>query len=149
VIKPTLMLDLRYGLALQRNQTVPYGVGKSATDVGFSQAFASEQLVNAIPSLNIGGYRGIGNDALRNWVRYTHAVSANLSWVRGTQTIKFGWDGRMFRDKRTDAGWRNVLVRRQLHQGPECPWGGSRRPGIVLRLCCVPAGCADRRRHQL
>lgn len=98
VLSPSLVMDLRYGLALQRNEMVPSSLGVDVTSLGFPSSFADQQTVNAVPILNINGMRNIGFDSLRNWVRYTHAVATNFSWVRGGHTFKFGWDGRLLRN---------------------------------------------------
>ena len=98
VLAPNLVLNFRYGFAFQRNVVAPYSVGTDPAAVGFPASYSAQALVKAIPLLNIAGYRAIGNDASRNWSRYSHALASNLTWIRGPHTIKFGWDGRLFRD---------------------------------------------------
>jgi hypothetical protein len=98
VLNPGMVLDVRYGLAIQHNIYLADAVGTDPTSVGFSPSYAAAQLVKAIPALNIGGYRSIGGDTLRNWSRYSHALSATTTWVHSAHTIKFGWDGRLYRD---------------------------------------------------
>ncbi len=98
VISPSMVLNLRYGLARQRNEVVPDALSTSATSVGFPASFEAQQLVREVPLLNVSNYRSLGNDSLRNWSRYTHALAANATWIKRGHTIKFGWDGRLFRD---------------------------------------------------
>lgn len=98
ILSPTLVMDLRYGLALQRNQMVPSSMGTDASAVGFSPTFTTQQIIPVIPTLSISGIRGIGYDSSRNWSRYSHAVAANFSWVHSGHTVKFGWDGRLMRN---------------------------------------------------
>jgi len=101
ILNSSMVLDLRYGFALQRNRVVPDSVGTNPTTLGFPQSYAAQQFVEAVPLLSISGYRAIGNDSLRNWSHYTHAPSATFSWVRGGHTFKFGWDGRVYYDNQS------------------------------------------------
>ncbi len=98
ILSPSMVLNLRYGLARQRNEVVPDALSTSSTSVGFPASFEAQQLVKEVPLLNVSNYRSIGNDSLRNWSRYTHALAANATWIKSGHTIKFGWDGRLFRD---------------------------------------------------
>jgi TonB dependent receptor len=90
-----MVLDIHYGLAFQRNRVLPDSVGTSASTLGFPSSYAAQQFVQAIPLLNIGSFRVIGNDSLRNWSHPTHALAATMSWVHGAHTVKYGWDGRL------------------------------------------------------
>jgi hypothetical protein len=98
ILSPSLVLDLHYGFAFQRNRVVPDSVGTNPTTLGFPASYAAQQLVEAVPLLAISGFRTIGNDSLRNWSHYTHALSSTMSWIRGGHTLKFGWDGRLYYD---------------------------------------------------
>ena len=95
ILSPSAVLDVHYGFAFQRNRVVPDTLGTSATAVGFSAAYAAQQYVQAIPLLNIGSYRTIGFDSLRNWSHPTHALAATMNWVHRGHTVKYGWDGRL------------------------------------------------------
>lgn len=120
VLSPSLVMDLRYGLAIQRNLFLPDSVGEDVTKLGFPSSFAAQQTVHAIPLLNVSGLRSIGFDSLRNWSRYTHALSANMSWIHGAHTVKFGWDGRLLRDNELtlDGGAGNFSYGAGFANGP-------------------------------
>jgi hypothetical protein len=98
VLTSSLVLDVRYSFAKQRNQNLGTAVDYKAADLGFPASFAALQAFQAAPEFSITGYAAIGNQTLRNWDRYTHALTATVSWVRGDHTVKAGWDGRLLLD---------------------------------------------------
>ncbi|HTM49472.1 MAG TPA: carboxypeptidase regulatory-like domain-containing protein [Bryobacteraceae bacterium] len=98
VLSPTMVLDLRYAFAKQRNKNFGNANLFDAASMGFSNNFVSQQAFPALPAVTISGYRAIGNTARRDWDHYTHALNANLSWLHGAHSVRTGWDGRMFID---------------------------------------------------
>jgi hypothetical protein len=145
VLSPTKILDLRYGFSLQRNRTVPEALGANATSLGFSPAYQNSQTVNTLPSLSLSGYRAIGYDALRNWSRYSHAASATMTWIHGGHTIKFGWDGRLYRDNEIslDGGAGSFSYDTTFTNGPNprasVPSGQGPYDSLAAFLLGVPA----------
>ena len=120
VLSPTSVVNLRYGFALQRNQFIPASVGTDPTSVGFPASYSAQALVKAVPVLNIGGYRSIGADSLRNWSRYAHAVSATMTWIHSSHTVNYGWDGRLYRDNEStlDGGAGSFTYDSTFTNGP-------------------------------
>jgi len=120
VISASLVLDMRYSFAKQDNRNVGTASDFNATDLGFPASFAALQDFRAAPEFVITGYATIGNQALRNWDRYTHALTATLSWVRGDHTIKTGWDGRLLYDNELtlDGGAGTFSFQGQWSNGP-------------------------------
>jgi hypothetical protein len=118
---PTTVVDVHYGLAFQRNKVIPFSLGTDATSLGFPSSFEAQQFVQAIPLLGIASYRSIGFDSSRNWSHYTHALGANLSWVRGAHTLKGGWDGRMYVDNQIslDGGAGSFSYNSSFTNGPD------------------------------
>lgn len=146
VLSPSLVMDLRYGFAIQRNEFLPDSVGVDVTELGFDSAFAAQQTVHAVPLLGVSGLRSIGFDSLRNWSRYTHALSANLSWIHGGHSIKFGWDGRLLRDNELtlDGGAGNFSYAAGFANGPNpraaVPAGQSTFDAYATFLLGLPSG---------
>lgn len=118
---PSMVIDVHYGFAFQRNKVIPFSLGTDTTSLGFPSSFQAQQLVNAVPLLGIASYRSIGFDSSRNWSHYTHALGASLSWIRRGHTIKAGWDGRMYVDNQIslDGGAGNFSYNSSFTNGPD------------------------------
>lgn len=144
VWSPSLVMDTHYGFAIQRNEMVPLSLGVDVTTLGFAQSLATQQKVKAVPLLNISGMRGIGYDSQRNWVRYTHALSNNWSWIHGRHTVKFGYDGRLLRNNELslDGGAGNFSFGTTFTNGPNpqagVPSGQSSFDGYASFLLGLP-----------
>ncbi len=95
----TLLFDLRYGLAQQRNEMQSGKLGMDPQTYGFPKSFGDLQQVPGISSQNVSGFAELAtNNGPRDWSRYTHSVAATTTLIRPGHTIKFGWDGRLYRD---------------------------------------------------
>ena len=101
VFSPTLVVNTRYGLPFQRNQAHSTALGTDATAVGFPQSFADQQQLKLDPSITLTGFTSFGNNNDFNWSRYAHVLESTVNWRKAGHSIKFGYDGRMYRDNET------------------------------------------------
>ncbi|HZT33223.1 MAG TPA: TonB-dependent receptor [Bryobacteraceae bacterium] len=92
------LLDLRYGFAWQTNYREPLGVHVDLVGLGLPATLVSQMQARYLPVLNITGFNGPDQNTNQAWSRYTHILAASMTWLAGGHTVKFGWDGRMFRD---------------------------------------------------
>src|SRR5258708_32661789 len=97
-LSPSMVLDLRYGLAWQTNYRDPYLAGVNLMALGFPQSYVSQLQASYLPAETVTGFNGPSETANQRWSRYTHSAAASLTALRGRHTIKAGWDGRLFRD---------------------------------------------------
>lgn len=97
-LRPTLLLDLRYGLARQRNFRDPFSNGIDLATLGFPASYARGVQFSWIPQLNIIGYSAPQETGNQRFARETHTFQASATSLQGSHTLKFGLDGRLFRD---------------------------------------------------
>ncbi len=97
-LRPTLVLNLRYGFARQRNFRDPYSLGTDLGALGFSQLYTTQVQERFLPVININGFNGNDESGNQRFTRYTHTAAAAVSLIRSRHSMKFGWDGRVFLD---------------------------------------------------
>ncbi|MBI2687733.1 MAG: TonB-dependent receptor [Acidobacteria bacterium] len=103
-IRPTLVLNLRYGFARQRNFRDPYSLGTDLGALGFSQLYTQQVQERFLPAISINGFNGNDETGNQRFTRYSHTLAAALSIVRSSHNIKLGWDGRVFLDHNASLG---------------------------------------------
>jgi TonB dependent receptor len=62
-------------------------------DAGFSAGVAGLSQANTVPQFNLSGYSSLGNPQVREFIRYTHELQANVTKQLGEHSIKFGFLG--------------------------------------------------------
>jgi hypothetical protein len=97
-LKPTFVLNVRYGFARQRNFRDPYSLGTDLGALGFSQLYTGQVQERFLPAISINGFNGNDETGNQRFTRYSHTLAAAASVIRSGHTMKFGWDGRMFLD---------------------------------------------------
>lgn len=97
-LRPTLLLNVRYGFARQRNFRDPYSLGTDLGALGFSQLYTSQVQERFLPVININGFNGNDESGNQRFARFSHTLAVAVSVVRSSHNIKFGWDGRVFFD---------------------------------------------------
>jgi hypothetical protein len=96
-ISPTKVNELRYGYTkTASNFTAVSNGGETGTQFGFVGIPEVLDQVGGLPRMSLSGYSGVGVRAFRPQYSnpYVHQVSDSFSWVKGTQTLKFGFDYR-------------------------------------------------------
>jgi hypothetical protein len=94
---PTLLLDATLGYTRQR-------LGAEAFDIDSNLGLdvlkipgtnGPDRLQGGLPSFQIGGWTNLGNDNTGNPFLFRdnqYVLTANLSWVKGTHSLRFGGD---------------------------------------------------------
>ncbi|PYT24252.1 MAG: hypothetical protein DMG57_29310, partial [Acidobacteria bacterium] len=97
VISPTIVLDANYGGTLMHHDTTGPDYGKNiGLDVlKIPGTNGPDVRQSGFPIFNISGYSSLGNTnnwspVVRNDRVYTYV--ANLNWVKGSHSIRFGFD---------------------------------------------------------
>ena len=97
VISPTLVLDANYGGTLMHHDTKGPDYGKNiGLDVlQIPGTNGSDIRQSGFPIFNISGYSSLGNT--NNWSPVerndrVYTYMANLNWVKGSHSIRFGFD---------------------------------------------------------
>ncbi len=103
-LRPTLVLNLRYGFARQRNFRDPYSLGTDLGALGFSQLYTQQVQERFLPAIGINGFNGNDETGNQRFTRYSHTVAAAVSVIRSSHNMKFGWDGRVFLDHNASLG---------------------------------------------
>ncbi|HLB90150.1 MAG TPA: TonB-dependent receptor, partial [Terriglobales bacterium] len=66
-------------------------LGKLApASIGLNPAQFQAQL---LPNFNLFGYGGLGDDEIRNFIRYDNSLQLNVTREKGAHSMKFGWIG--------------------------------------------------------
>ncbi|MFN0101922.1 MAG: carboxypeptidase regulatory-like domain-containing protein [Bryobacteraceae bacterium] len=103
-IRPTLVLNLRYGFARQRNFRDPYSLGTDLGGLGFSQLYTQQVQERFLPAIGINGFNGNDETGNQRFTRYSHTLAAAVSVIRSSHNMKMGWDGRVFLDHNASLG---------------------------------------------
>lgn len=145
-LRPTLVLNLRYGFARQRNFRDPYSLGTDLGALGFSQLYTTQVQERFLPAISINGFNGNSETGNQRFTRYSHNVAAAVSWIRSRHSIKFGWDGRVFLDHNASLGnpGGNFSFGTNFTSGPDpvagVPGGQAPYLGFASFLLGVPTG---------
>ena len=95
---PTLIGDFRYGLSLSYVTRVPYGAGFDPSTLGLPSSLTdvASRLGLAFPRFEVQNTAGLGNSGYVFLIEnpLAHDVTASLTKVLGSQTIKFGGEYR-------------------------------------------------------
>ncbi len=103
VFSPTLVMELRAGVAYYHNEALPSSYGQnSATALGIPGVNIG-QFYSGIVGVNIGSFYSsnlIGYSASMPWIRAEANIDVANTWTKilGNHTIKFGGDLRRVRD---------------------------------------------------
>ncbi|MBL8211376.1 MAG: TonB-dependent receptor [Bryobacterales bacterium] len=145
-LRPTLVLNLRYGFARQRNFRDPYSLGTDLGALGFSQLYTTQVQERFLPAISINGFNGNSETGNQRFTRYSHNVAAAVSWIRSRHSIKFGWDGRVFLDHNASLGnpGGNFSFGTNFTSGPDpvagVPGGQAPYLGFASFLLGIPTG---------
>ncbi len=117
----TTVLNFRYGFTRFATEARADSLGSDLTGFGFPASFVNALPVQAIPGINITGFRSLtsqGGRLTRN-AEDGHTLRAGATKIVGNQTLRFGGEYRLFRSNRGARGaaaagsftFNNVLTR--------------------------------------
>lgn len=106
---PTFLMDIRLGYTGWAGDTVPKSLGMSLTQLGFPQGFVNQISESEFPRFDFAYFGGFGfgtnsnNTAPNHSTEHDHTyfTSASFTKIRGSHTIRFGFEGR----KKQDYSW--------------------------------------------
>jgi hypothetical protein len=117
IFRPTLLMDVRYGFSHYRVQVLQADAGTNlATQVGIlninqgdiNTSGLSQISVSGVGAFNMGGAAAC--NCPLNEVMDQHQAATNLTWIRGSHTVKFGADVRRYANLRvTNAARRGTF----------------------------------------
>ncbi len=145
-LRPTVVLNLRYGFARQRNFRDPYSLGTDLGALGFSQQYVGQVQERFLPVIGINGSNGNDESGNQRFTRYSHNVAAALSLIRSKHSMKLGWDGRVFLDHNASLGnpGGNFSFGSTFLSGPDptagVPGGQAPYLGLGSFLMGIPTG---------
>jgi len=145
-LRPTLVLNLRYGFARQRNFRDPYSLGTDLGALGFSQQYVGQVQERFLPVIAINGFNGNDESGNQRFTRYSHTLAAAVSMIRSAHSMKFGWDGRVLLDHNASLGnpGGNFSFSTTFTSGPDptagVPGGQAPYLGFGSFLLGVPTG---------
>ena len=146
MVRPTLVFNLRYGFARQRNFRDPYSLGTDLGALGFSQLYTTQVQEHFLPAIAINGFNGNDETGNQRFTRYSHNLAAAVSMVKSAHNIKFGWDGRVFLDHNASLGnpGGNFSFGTTFTSGPDpiagVPTGQAPYLGFASFLLGIPTG---------
>ncbi len=137
VLKPTLLLNVRYGLTQQEFPERRVSRGFDLASLGFSPA-----LVNSIPKdlatfprLNVAPWSTVSNWESQDGTTASliHNLNSTLTWNKGRHNLRFGFDWRNLRENRNrfanstspDLNFNSVFTRGPLDNAPDQATGGA------------------------
>jgi hypothetical protein len=115
---PTWVINVLLGSARWREVQVSPSQGRSATELGFSQALVSQFQPSTFPGINVQDYTSLNNSRYLDVPRETHNLQINVTKERGTHSLKFGWVGEKARVYLADYNTPTFNFSRGLTSGP-------------------------------
>ncbi len=109
MIRPNLVLDLRYGITRFILHDRPASVGFDPAVLGFPKNLISDPSVMAFPEIVVDSYATLGYDSgFRSATNY-HTFSASVSHLRGDHGLRLGGEYRILQEN--NYNWGNVAPR--------------------------------------
>lgn len=109
IFSSTFLLNTRYNYTRYTQRNVPLTIGLDITSLGFSQTFADQ--INAhdprgmmLPDIAISGYPELNAQSLSASTNDIHAMAGTFTKIKGSHTITFGGEYRIYRDTNSDMG---------------------------------------------
>ncbi len=155
-ISPSMLLQVTYGFAAQRNIQLPGNYTVPGGTFGFSSNYLSEQQTTGTPVVGVTGFQQIGNATNSNqWSHYTHTLVPFLVWQLGKHSMTIGYEGRLINEM--EQGFSNPLGNMTfdstLTRGPNAANGVSGNPaqfdGVAALLLGVPTSASITRQATL
>lgn len=148
VIKPTLLLNVRYGLTQQEFPERRVSKGFDLASLGFSPNLVNsiDKSIATFPRLNVAPW-----SVLSNWesqdgttASLIHNLNSTVTWNKSKHTVRFGFDWRNLRENRNryanstspDFVFADTFTRGPLDNSPSAAYSGS----VAAFMLGVPAG---------
>jgi hypothetical protein len=100
VFSPRVMNNFRYGVTRFTREFIPNGFGFDLSKLGFSSALTGliDPLARTFPQIAVDQYVTAGtNFPTARFYNY-HTLADDVTWTRGSHSIKLGGDFRLYRD---------------------------------------------------
>ena len=122
-LRPTFLLNFRYGFGRTLLAFQPYSLGFDPTQLGLPTYIRDNADKVMFPGFVPANYMTIGNGPAeyRRNAFETHSWLASATKIAGAHLVKFGFEMRVFRVNNTEAGNAsgNFTFNRNLTQGPD------------------------------
>jgi hypothetical protein len=96
-ISPTTILDARLGFSRCLYDYLNEGLGFSTNTLGLPPNVSNAGYLNYFPWIVTSGYTGLGNQDDRHNAFMTYSAVGSVTKIKGSHTIKVGWEGRLIR----------------------------------------------------
>jgi hypothetical protein len=148
VIKPTLLLNIRYGLTQQEFPERRVSRGFDLASLGFSNNLVNsiDKSVATFPRTSVAPWSGVSNWESGDGVTASliHNLNSTVTWNKGKHNLRFGFDWRNLRENRNrfatsvspDLSYNSTFTRGPLDTAAPPQVGGE----IASFLLGVPAG---------
>ncbi len=148
VIRPNLLLNVRYGLTQQEFPERRVSRGFDLASLGFSPNLVNsiDKSVATFPRLNVAPW-----SVLSNWesqdgttASLIHNLNSTVTWNKSKHTVRIGFDWRNLRENRNrfanstspDFAFNDTFTRGPLDNSPSAAYSGS----VAAFMLGVPAG---------
>ncbi len=135
VLNPSLILNVRYGVVRTEFPEMRVTQGTDLTTLGFAPAFAQlvDPKMSTVPRVAASGFATLSNwsDGDGENTAATHNLVADLTKLKGSHTIKFGADFRLFRT------W---AIRYQTSISPDLSFANTCTKGPLDNSTAAPLG---------
>lgn len=148
VLKPTLLLNFRYGIAQQEFPERRVSRGYDLASLGFSPSLVAsiDKSLAAFPRVNVAPWTVVSNWESGDGVTASliHNANATVTWIKGSHSMRFGHDFRNYRENRNrfptslspDFSFNSNFTRGPLDTAAAPQLGGE----IASFLLGIPAG---------
>lgn len=122
-LSPSNLLEFRYGFARIKLDYTSISLGFNPTQLGFPSSIAANADHLLFPGVAAANYYSLGNPGQGD-TRFpgfdSHIVGVENTRILGAHTLRFGWEGRLFRSNDTESGSStgNYSFAAGLTQGP-------------------------------
>jgi hypothetical protein len=106
-MSPTFLMEFRWGFSRMAVDQATVGDGFNPTSLGFPSYIAANADHLNFPGIAPANYYSLGQPGQGTWKKSgfeSHLLGANLTKVLQSQTLKFGWEGRLLRVNDVEAG---------------------------------------------
>lgn len=151
VFSPQFLLNLRYGISYQQNNTVRRSQGINLAQFGFAPALINEIMTKnspqgiAFPEIVVDGsaYTNLGANGGSIPSTNYHTAQATATRIQGSHSVRFGTEYRLQRESNYNFGnvaprleFAQAWTRGPLDNSPTAPIG----QGLASMLLGVPTG---------
>jgi len=105
-LTPRMTFNVRAGLARWEETTGNvFGAGFDPRNLGFAESLVAQFTKLQFPRFELGTYQAVGTDRLLNYnTDDSYTLQPNLNLVVGRHVLKFGAEGRQYKDAKANPG---------------------------------------------